>query len=94
MTAWSRHRGYEVNHKCDGRLLREMGIAAIYPKPRHSQLAERHEIHPYRLHGVTIARLNQVYGEYVGESRPARATVQVAKLPRGALVEIEAVALA
>ena len=40
-----------------------------------------------------FARLNQVYGEYVGESRPARATVQVAKLPRGALVEIEAVAL-
>ena len=39
-------------------------------------------------------RLNQVYEEFLGAVRPARATVQVARLPREALVEIEAVALA
>jgi 2-iminobutanoate/2-iminopropanoate deaminase len=37
---------------------------------------------------------NQVYAEYLGGVRPARATVQVARLPREVLVEIEAVALA
>ena len=34
--------------------------------------------------------VNQVYAEALGEHRPARSTVQVAALPRGALVEIEA----
>lgn len=37
--------------------------------------------------------MNDVYAKYVGESPPARATVEVAALPSGALVEIEAVAL-
>ncbi len=38
--------------------------------------------------------MNAVYAKHVGEQPPARATVEVAKLPSGALVEIEAVALA
>jgi len=37
--------------------------------------------------------MNAVYAKHVGERPPARATVEVAKLPSGALVEIEAVAL-
>lgn len=37
-------------------------------------------------------RMNAVYGKYFPETSPARATVQVAKLPMGALVEIDAVA--
>ena len=37
--------------------------------------------------------MNEVYARHVGERPPARATVEVAKLPSGALVEIEAVAL-
>lgn len=40
-----------------------------------------------------FAKLNQVYGQYLGEAKPARATVQVARLPKGVSVEIEAVAL-
>ncbi len=36
--------------------------------------------------------MNEVYSRYVGEKPPARSTVEVAKLPSGALVEIEAVA--
>lgn len=36
--------------------------------------------------------VNEVYGKVVGESRPARSTVQVAGLPRGVLVEIDAIA--
>ena len=38
-----------------------------------------------------FARLNEIYGQRFGEHRPARSTVQVARLPRGAKVEIEAV---
>ncbi|HOE81479.1 MAG: RidA family protein [Myxococcota bacterium] len=36
--------------------------------------------------------VNQMYGEFFGEHRPARATFQVSALPKGALVEIEAIA--
>ncbi|MCX7632805.1 MAG: RidA family protein [Turneriella sp.] len=35
--------------------------------------------------------MNEVYAAHFGEHRPARSTVQVAALPRGALVEIEAI---
>ncbi|MBV8211866.1 MAG: RidA family protein [Verrucomicrobia bacterium] len=37
--------------------------------------------------------MNQVYGEFFSEASPARSTVQVAALPKGAKVEIEAIAL-
>jgi 2-iminobutanoate/2-iminopropanoate deaminase len=37
--------------------------------------------------------MNEVYAKHVGDQPPARSTVEVAKLPSGALVEIEAVAL-
>ncbi len=38
--------------------------------------------------------MNEIYGEYFQENPPARATVQVTKLPREAAVEIEVIALA
>jgi len=38
--------------------------------------------------------MNSVYAKHVGDSPPARSTVEVARLPSGALVEIEAIALA
>jgi 2-iminobutanoate/2-iminopropanoate deaminase len=37
---------------------------------------------------------NRVYEEYFGEARPARATVQVSRLPKEVLLEIEAIAIA
>jgi len=37
--------------------------------------------------------LNNVYGEYLSKAKPARSTVAVADLPRGALVEIDLVAM-
>ena len=40
-----------------------------------------------------FAGMNEVYAKHVGERPPARSTVEVAKLPSGALVEIEAIAL-
>jgi len=40
-----------------------------------------------------FAVMNEVYAEYLGNAKPARSTVAVAELPRGALVEIDLVAL-
>ncbi|MDP4087659.1 MAG: RidA family protein [Bacillota bacterium] len=39
-----------------------------------------------------FAAMNEVYGEYFKEAQPARSCVQVAKLPKDALIEIEAIA--
>ena len=41
-----------------------------------------------------FAGMNEVYARHVGDTPPARSTVEVARLPSGALVEIEAIALA
>ena len=41
-----------------------------------------------------FAAMNEIYGQYFKENPPARATVEAARLPRDARVEIEAVALA
>ena len=41
-----------------------------------------------------FARMNQIYEKYFSENKPARACVQVAALPKGAKVEIEAIAFA
>ena len=40
-----------------------------------------------------FARVNSIYEEYFGAAKPARSTIAVAALPKGALIEIEAVAL-
>jgi 2-iminobutanoate/2-iminopropanoate deaminase len=40
-----------------------------------------------------FAAVNAVYGEYFGEIAPARSTVQVSRLPKDVLVEIEAIAV-
>ena len=41
-----------------------------------------------------FAAMNEIYAEYLGNVKPARSTVAVSELPRGALVEIDLVALA
>ncbi|HXV78868.1 MAG TPA: RidA family protein [Candidatus Binatia bacterium] len=40
-----------------------------------------------------FAAMNEVYEQYLGAAKPARSTVAVAELPRGALVEIDLVAV-
>jgi putative transposase len=61
MTAWLRGQGYTVNRKRVARLMRVMGLEAMYPKPRLSQPAAGQMIYPYLLRGVTVERLNQVW---------------------------------
>ncbi len=48
----------------------------------------------YLLNLEDFSKFNQVYVEYFADARPARATVQVARLPKEVLVEIEAIAAA
>ncbi|HAV22629.1 MAG: hypothetical protein A2X67_09725 [Ignavibacteria bacterium GWA2_55_11] len=40
-----------------------------------------------------FAAMNEVYGEFLGQSAPARSTVEVARLPRDVRVEIDAIAI-
>jgi putative transposase len=54
-------RGERVNRKRVRRLMRLMGLRAVYPKPRTSQPGKGHKIYPYLLNGLTIDRPNQVW---------------------------------
>jgi len=53
--------GHSVNRKRVQRLMRLMGLEAIYPKPRLSQRAANHKIYPYLLRGLKVDRPNQVW---------------------------------
>jgi putative transposase len=61
MAAWLRTQGYQVNHKRVQRLLRLMGLEAIYQKPRLSPFVGTQQVYPYLLRGVHVERVNQVW---------------------------------
>ena len=61
MTFWLQDSGYGVGPKRVRRLLRLMGLMAVYPKPHLSFNPLEHKRFPYLLRGVTIQRPNQVW---------------------------------
>jgi len=61
MTAWLCRQGHWVNEKRIRRLMRIMGLFAIYPKPRLSKSYPEHKKYPYLLKGVTIDHTDQVW---------------------------------
>jgi putative transposase len=61
MTAWLVEQGEEVNRKRVQRLMRQMGLEAIYPKPRLSLAGKGHRFYPYLLRGVKVERPDQVW---------------------------------
>ena len=61
MTAWLCRQGHRVNEKRIRRLMRLMGLFAIYPKPRLSKSYPEHKKYPYLLKGVTIDHPDQVW---------------------------------
>ena len=61
MTWVLRQQGYAVNLKRVRRLLRKLGLVALAPQPGTSRAAPAHPVYPYRLRGVTIERVNQVW---------------------------------
>ena len=56
-----RRKGYKINRKRVWRLMKEMGIKAVYPKPRTTFSDKKHEKYPYLLRGVEINKKNQVW---------------------------------
>ena len=58
---WLQDEGHEVNRKRVQRLMRLMGITAIYPKRRTSKPGKGHKIYPYLLRNLVIDRPNQVW---------------------------------
>ena len=61
MTDYLRRQGYAVNHKRVQRLMRLMGLEAIYPKPKTSRPHVQHRKYPYLLRGLVIDRPDQVW---------------------------------
>jgi putative transposase len=61
MAAVLRREGWEVNRKRAKRLMRVMGIEALYQKPNTSKGHPEHKVYPYLLRGLTIERPNQVW---------------------------------
>jgi putative transposase len=62
MTAWLKRKGLVIGHNRVRRLMRLMGLEAIYPKPRLSRPGGReNRKYPYLLRGLTIERANHVW---------------------------------
>jgi len=61
MAAWLATQGYVVNRKRVRRLMRLMGLVAIYQRPNTSKAAVVHKVYPYLLGGIAIERVNQVW---------------------------------
>src|SRR6202011_4685212 len=60
MAAWLATQGHVVNRKRVQRLMRLLGLVAIYQRPNTSKPAAAHKVYPYLLGGIAIERVNQV----------------------------------
>src|SRR5262249_8468076 len=61
MAGWLTTQGHIVNRKRVQRLMRLLGLVAIYQRPNTSKPAAAHKIYPYLLGGLAIERANQVW---------------------------------
>jgi putative transposase len=61
MTRWLRRQGERINRKRVQRLMRRMGLEAIYQKPNLSRAQAGHRIYPYLLRQLAVTRPNQVW---------------------------------
>jgi len=61
MRNFLKRRGFKVNRKRVQRLMRIMGLEAIYPKPKTSRPHPGHKVYPYLLRNLKIDRPNQVW---------------------------------
>jgi len=61
MTEWLKREGYAVNVKRVRRLMRKMGLEAIYPKQNLSLSSAEHKKYPYLLRDLAIGRPDQVW---------------------------------
>ena len=61
MAVWLESQGQPINRKRVQRLMRLMGLQAIYPKPRTTVAGAGHKIYPYLLRNMSVTRPNQVW---------------------------------
>ena len=61
MRSHLRRLGYKINRKRVRRLMRHMGLEAIYPKPRTSRPHPENKVYPYLLRNMTIDHANHVW---------------------------------
>ena len=61
MSVWLRREGYLVNRKRVRRLMRVMGIEAIYRRPNTSRPSPENKVYPYLLRGLDVSGVNQVW---------------------------------
>ena len=61
ITAELQRRGYQINGKRVIRLMKEMNLKALYPKPRTTIKSKENPVYPYLLKGLDINRPNQVW---------------------------------
>ena len=61
MAVWLKRQGRPVSRKRVQRLMRSMGLQAIYRRPRTSQPASGHKVYPYLLGGMEFTKPNQVW---------------------------------
>lgn len=79
MTEALQRMGHEVGRRRVRRLMRTMGIEALYPKPTLSKPHPDHHIYPYRLRGVAIARRDQAWGADITYIRLAKGFAYLAQ---------------
>ena len=80
MRVWLAGQGHRVNHKRVRRLMRAMGLEAIYPKPRLSRSAQQHRKYPYLLRGLAIERPDQVWATDITYIRMRRGFICLAAI--------------
>ena len=56
-----KNEDFDVNHKRVRRLMRLMGLMAIYQKPKTTQRNPQHAVYPYLLRNLSVERPNQVW---------------------------------
>jgi putative transposase len=74
---WLQDEGFPVNRKRVQRLMRQMGIMALYAKANTSRPGKGHKIYPYLLRGLDIGRSNQVWAADICYVPMARGFVYV-----------------
>ena len=72
---WLQDEGHDINRKRVQRLMRQMGITALYPKKNTSQPGKGHKVYPYLLKGLKIDRPNQVWATDISYIPMARGFV-------------------
>ena len=72
MSVYLRGQGHKVNRKRIQRLMRLMGIEALYRRPNTSKPPQHHKVYPYLLRGLDIDRVDQVWSSDITYSPMSR----------------------